>query len=80
MTTSEILCGAALAVFAAYAAPEGMIRHYTFDEGRDDEVVNHVDIRPGYRSRTGGFLGSLEIAHNTAYGMESTESYTAMPR
>ncbi len=77
MTTSEILCGAALAVFAAYAAPEGMIRHYTFDEGRDDEVVNHVDIRPGYRSRTGGFLGSLEIAHNTAYGMESTESYTA---
>ncbi|HPW75069.1 MAG TPA: sugar-binding protein [Kiritimatiellia bacterium] len=77
MTAGKVLHCSVFAVFAACAAPRGMIRHYTFDEGRDDEVVNHVDIRPGYRSRTGGFLGSLEIVHNTAYGMESSESYTA---
>ena len=61
---------------AVTTAPEGMIRHYLFDEGAGDEVVNHVTVRPGKRAISGGPLGSLTITYRTHYGIASEESYT----
>ena len=66
-----IVLAAAVAV-----APEGMIRHYLFDEGQGDEVVNHVTVRPGKRAISGGPLGSLTVTYRTHYGIATEESYT----
>jgi hypothetical protein len=46
----------------------GLIRFYTFEEGRGDDVSNHVLIDPSQTAVSGGTLGSLSIQHYSVYG------------
>jgi hypothetical protein len=46
-----------------------LIRYYTFEEGRGEEVRNHVEIGPGRQALSGGPLGSLYIQRNSPYGL-----------
>jgi hypothetical protein len=47
----------------------GIIRLYTFEEGKGDEVTNWVELAPGKLALTGGPLGSLTVLRNSPYGL-----------
>ena len=70
----------AVAVLSVMSAPADLIRHYLFDEGRGDEVINHAPAEPGRRAVTGGPLGSMEITYRSPYGTGSVEAYAETTR
>lgn len=52
-----------------------LIRHWTFEEGKWAMVDNLAPVYPGKMGLSGGRLGSLIIAHKTAYDVDYPSCY-----